>query len=244
MSELPVKPAQPPEKLPEPVRARLNELATTLRTQLGDNLVALLVFGSAVRGGWREGASDVDLVLVLGKPTRDALLAISNTLSVARTAFRFEAVILGADEIPRAADVFPLFYDDIKSCHVLLTGKDPFAELTISDQFRRLRVEQELRESQIRLRRAVVDSLGAPQQLGGAVERKVKQLRGPLHALLALRRTPATSDTLPVLLEKAKEIYGVDTGALSNVRKDPEAAHGALEQLLERMIREVDSMET
>jgi len=243
MSEIPAKPSLPPEKLPEPVRARLNELGSTLAQQLGDNLVALLVFGSAVRGGWREGASDVDLVLVLRNPTREALLSVANTLTVARTAFRFEAVILGADEIPRAADVFPLFYDDIKSCHAVLAGKDPFADLTISDQFRRLRVEQELRESQIRLRRAVVDSLGAPQQLGGAVERKVKQLRGPLHALLALRRTPATSDTLPVLLEKATEVYGVDTSALSNVRKDPDAAHAALEKLLDRMILEVDRME-
>lgn len=232
-----------PDQLPEPVRARLTELASTLGSQLGDNLVALLVFGSAVRGGWREGTSDVDLVLVLKDPKREALLAVANTLTVARTAFRFEAVILGVEEIPRAADVFPLFYDDIQSCHVVLAGKDPFAELAISDQFRRLRIEQELREEQIRLRRAVVDSLGAPQPLAGAVERKVKQLRGPLDALLKLRRTPATSDLLPVLLEKATEVYGIDTGALSNVRKDPEAAHDALQKLLERMIQEVDRME-
>lgn len=236
--------AKSPELLPEPIRARLNELASTLGSQLGDNLGALLVFGSAVRGGWREGTSDVDLVLVLKDPKREALLAVANTLTVARTAFRFEAVILGADEIPRAADVFPLFYDDIRSCHVVLAGKDPFAELTISDQYRRLRIEQELREEQIRLRRAVVDGLGAPQQLAGAVERKVKQLRGPLDALLKLRRTPATSDVLPVLLEKASEVYGVDTAALSNVRKDPEAAHDALQKLLDRMIQEVDRMES
>ena len=237
-------PAKLSEKLPEAIRARLNELSSTLATQLGDNLAALLVFGSAVRGGWRAGSSDVDLVLVLKDPKREALLAIANTLTVARTAFRFEAVILGADEIPQAADVFPLFYDDIKSCHVVLAGKDPFAALDISDQNRRLRIEQELREEQIRLRRAVVDSMGAPQQLAGEVERKVKQLRSPLHALLELRRTPASNDTLPVLLEKATEIYGVDTSALSNARKDPEAAHDALQKLLDRMIEEVDRMET
>lgn len=231
------------EKLPEAVRSRLSELSTTLATQLGDNLAALLVFGSAVRGGWRAGASDVDLVLVLKDPTREALLSIANTLTLARTAFRFEAVILGAQEIPRAADVFPLFYDDIKSCHVVLAGTDPFAELEISDQNRRLRIEQELREEQIRLRRAVVDSLGAPQQLAGALERKVKQLRSPLHALFALRGTPAPNDTLSVLLEKAAEVYGVKTNTLSDVRKDPEAAHDALQQLLDRMIHEVDGME-
>ena len=240
MSETPMKTTV---ALPEAVRARLNELASTLSDQLGDNLKALVVFGSAIRGGWRQGTSDVDLLLVLKNPNRDALLSVANTLTVARTAFRFEAMILGADEIPRAADVFPLFYDDIKRCHALLHGEDPFAELTISDQFRRLRIEQELREEQIRLRRAVVDSLGAEQQLAGAVERKLKQLRGPLHALLTLRKTAAGNDTLSVLLEKAKEIYGVDTSVLSNIRKDPGLAHDTLAKLLDAMIQEVDRME-
>src|SRR5262249_5167380 len=154
---------------------------------------------------------------------RDALLSVANTLSVARTALRFEAVILAADEIPRAADVFPLFYDDIRSCHQVLFGKDPFADLEISDKHRRLRHEQELREMQIRLRRAVVDSLGATQQLSGQVERKVKQLRGPLHALFALKKTPAKNDSIEALLEQAKSAYKIDTKALFEVRKDPNA---------------------
>ncbi|MBK7584119.1 MAG: nucleotidyltransferase domain-containing protein [Myxococcales bacterium] len=244
MTDTPKQTPKLASDLPETVRDRLGDLASTLKSQLGDNLAALLVFGSAVRGGFRPGVSDVDLILVLADPSREALLSVANTLTVARSAFRFEAVILGADEIPRAADVFPLFYDDIKSCHVVLSGKDPFAALEISDQHRRLRIEQELRESQIRLRRAVVDGLGAGPQLAGAVERKVKQLRGPLHALLSLRKSPAKDDTLPTLLEKAAAVYDVDTAPLSSVRKDPDAAHDALQKLLDHMIREVDQMES
>lgn len=235
--------ARVPSQIPESVRGRLEELTQSLADALGPNLASLVVFGSAVRGGFRDGASDVDLVLVLNEPTREHLLRIANTLTVARTAFRFEAVVLGAAEIPRAADVFPLFYDDIRSCHVVLHGSDPFAELVISDQHRRLRIEQELREFQIRLRRAVIDGLGAPKQLAGAVERKLKQLRSPLHSLLVLRKTPAAGDDLPALLAKAREIYGVDTSALSDVRKDPTAALDALVKLLDRTVQEVDRME-
>lgn len=230
-------------ELPAAIEGRLRELADTLKSTLGDNLVSLVVFGSAARGGWKEGRSDVDLVLVLREASREALLAISNTMTVARTALRFEAVLLTAEEIPRAADVFPLFYDDIRSCHVLLAGKDAFADLEISDKHRRLRIEQELREMQIRLRRAVVDSLGAPQSIAGAVERKVRQMRGPMHALLLLKKTALRDDTLPTLLEAAKEAWGVDVSALSNVRKDAVTALDAVNQLLGRMIDEVDRME-
>ena len=127
--------------LPAAIRSRLDELAKTLETQLGNNLVSLLAFGSAARGGWDSARSDVDLVLVLKDPSTKELLSIANTLTVARTALRFEAVILQEDEIHRAADVFPLFYDDIRSCHVLLAGKDAFANLEISDAHRRVRIE-------------------------------------------------------------------------------------------------------
>ena len=230
--------------LPAPIRSRLDELAHTLQVQLGPNLISLLVFGSGARGGWNDGRSDVDLVLVLKDPSPETLLSIANTLTVARTALRFETVILQEDEIARAADVFPLFYDDIRSCHILLAGKDAFANLYISDAHRRVRIEQELREMQIRLRRVVVDSMGAPQALAGAIERKVKQIRSPLHALLTLRKTPAVDDQLESVLAQARDVWKVDIKFLQQPRKDPTKALEAFNTLLSRTIDEVDRMET
>src|SRR5829696_3794713 len=109
--------------LPKPIERRLIELKESLETTLGDDLVSLLIYGSAVRGGYREGESDVDLLVVLNEASRPRLIAIANALRLARYAARIEAMILTASEIPRAADVFPLLYDDIRRCHVLLFGK-------------------------------------------------------------------------------------------------------------------------
>lgn len=231
------------KKLPAAAEKKLGELAKTLENQLGKNLVSLLAYGSVARGGWVEGKSDVDLVLVLKDPSPQVLLSIANTLTIARTALQFETMILKEDEIHRAADVFPLFYDDIRSCHVLLAGKDAFANLEISDAHRRVRIEQELREVQIRLRRAVVDSLGSENHVAGAIERKIKQIRGPVFALLALRKTPAANDELKTVLAKAHEVWNVDVAPMQDVRKDPPRALDALNDLLSRMIDEVDRME-
>ena len=63
---------------------------------------------------------------------------------MARASARIEVMILHRDEIPRAADVFPLLYDDVRSCHAVLHGSDPFAQLVVHDEHRRLRIEQEL----------------------------------------------------------------------------------------------------
>jgi predicted nucleotidyltransferase len=229
-------------RLPAAVRAKLDELTKTLEGALGDELVGLLVYGSAARGEYREGRSDVDLVVVVKSAPRARLEAIANALQLARYAARIEAMILTAEEIPRAADVFPLLYDDIRRAHLVLAGTDPFSDLAISDRHRRLRVEQELREAQIRLRRAIIDAQGSPEMLGGAVFRKLRQIRGPLRALLALRGIDGADDLVTVL-EQAGKTYGVDVAPLFNVHETPARAHEAMEKLLAATVDDADRMD-
>lgn len=232
----------PIDALPEPLRKRLQLLQGDLVKILGDNLVGLLAFGSAARGEFREGTSDVDVVVVLREATAAALQAISNPLQVARNAARIEAMVLVADEIPRAADVFPLFYDDLRSSNVVLHGADPFASLVIADHHRRLRIEQELREAAIRLRRAVIDAGGSPGHLAGAVERKIKQIRGPLRALLMLHGQQV-GVALPEVMAAAGAHYKVDVSTFARVRADPPKTLDALQRLLTAAIDDVDRME-
>lgn len=228
--------------LPEAVQTRLDELKTSLRKALGDDLTALLAYGSAVRGEWRDGRSDVDVIVVVKSDARERLLAMANPLQVARFSARIEAMILVADDIPRAADAFPLLYQDIKSCHVVLCGADPFADLTIPQHHLRVRIEQELREAQIRLRRAVTDGAGAKDALAGAVRRKIRQLRSPLRALLDMRQVQCP-DTLPDVYAAAGRTYGLDTACLLHVGDDPDKAYEAFVRLLAAAIADVDQRE-
>jgi predicted nucleotidyltransferase len=230
------------DRLPAAVRGHLEELRRNLTKLLGDDLVGLLVYGSAARGEYREGRSDVDLMLVVKEAPRAKLEAIANALQLARYAARIEAMILTASEIPRAADVFPLLYDDVRREHVLLAGADPFSDLAISDRHRRLRVEQELREAQIRLRRAVVDAQGSPEMLGGAVFRKLRQIRGALHALFALKGIEVADD-LQSVFAQAEKTYGLDLAALFGVHEKPVRAHEAIEKLLAAAVEDVDRMD-
>jgi hypothetical protein len=124
----------------------------------------------------------------------------------------------------------------------LLTGRDPFADVEVHDTHRRLRIEQELREAQIRLRRAVTDAFGAREAVGGAVSRKLKQVRAPLHALLALKGITCAPD-LRSVDAKVGETYGVGVASLAAAREEPELAHAALVTLLTKTIEDVNAME-
>jgi predicted nucleotidyltransferase len=228
-------------ELGEATLARLKELETALGRALGDDLISLVVYGSAARGGYREGRSDVDIVIVVRKASREGLLATANVLQVARYSARIEAMILVEDEIARSTDVFPLLYEDIQRHHVVLFGSDPFAGLVISDSHRRLRIEQELREALIRLRRAVVDSAGKKEALAGAVLRKAKQVRSPLYGLLRLRGVEC-EDRTQAVLDRTGAKYGIDTTKILRPNEAPEEAHDALVKLLEAAIAEVDNL--
>ena len=229
--------------LPTAVRERLEEFTKTLEAVLAGDLVGILVHGSVVRGEYRPGESDVDVIVVLSKAAFAHLEAICNAMQLARYAARIEAMILVESEIAGASDVFPLLYDEIKHCNILLAGRDPFARVEVHDTHRRLRIEQELREAQIRLRRAVTDALGAPEAIAGAVVRKVKQVRIPLNALLALKGIACEPD-LSSVLTKVGEVYGVDVAPLHGAREAPDTAHAALAALLEKAIHDVNGMES
>jgi hypothetical protein len=230
------------ESLPSPAQAPLRTLKEGLEKAVGDNLAALIVYGSAVRGGYVPEESDIDVIVVLKDTSLPHLQAIAPALMLARYSARVEAMILRRDNLPRASDVFPLLYDDVRQRHVILSGTDPFAGLEIKDAHRRLRIEQELREARIRMRRAVVDALGSEANISGAVARKIKQIRSPLHALMCLKGVDC-DDRLEPVLAAAGTAYGLDTSALTRVAAAPEAAHTALRALLDAAIEDADRLE-
>jgi predicted nucleotidyltransferase len=227
------------------VKTKLDELTKSLVATCGDDLVGLIVHGSAVRGGWKEGTSDVDLVCVLRDDTHKMLAAIGPALELARFSARIETMILRLDEIERSADCFPLLYSDIARASATLTGKNPFEGMVVPDHHKRLRIEQELREIRIRMRRVATDRAptrsgkGADQSFAGAVERKLKQARGALWALLE-RRGDKADDALEAVLAASCKAFAIDPGPFKRVRESPDEAYTAFGKLLDAALHEID----
>ena len=89
----------------------------------------------------------------------------------------------------------------------------------------------------------MTDALGAREAIGGAVGRKVRQVRRPLHALLGLKGIASKEDVASVLACAGK-LYRIDVAALATPRELPEEAHAALTKLLAAAIRDVTALET
>lgn len=229
------------QSLPPSVRDRVAEWTRSLEAELGDDLVAIVLTGGVARGDYRPGESDVNAIVIVRDVSFDELDAISSAMQAARYGARLEATILTESELAGASDAFPLLYDEIKRWHVVIAGTFAASGIVVHDTHRRFRIEQELREAQIGLRRVVTDALGAHEAIGGAVGRKVRQVRRPLHALLGLKGITC-GEELASVLASASATYGVDVSALAAPRDAPQAAHEALTKLLRVAVDDVQDL--
>ncbi|MBX3227118.1 MAG: nucleotidyltransferase domain-containing protein [Labilithrix sp.] len=230
--------------LPASVRARLEEWQKSLEATFGADLVAVLLTGGVARGDYKFGESDVNaIVIVRGAISFERLEAIASATQAARYGARLSPSFIHESELAGACDAFPLLYDEVKRWHIRVFGEDALAKVVVHDTHRRLRIEQELREAVFWLRRAVTDSLGAREAVGGSVLRKIRQVRRPLAALLALRGVEHKADVASVVAAAGAH-YGVDVSSLAAPRERPEEAHAALTKLLGHAIEDVDRVST
>jgi predicted nucleotidyltransferase len=231
------------QALPSTIRDRIAEWAKSLEAALGDDLVVIMLTGGVARGDYRIGESDVNALVVLRDASFEKLDAISSAMQAARYGARVEPTILTEGDVPGVCDAFPLLYDEIARSHIVLVGTNPFESVLVHDTHRRLRVEQELREAQIWLRRTVTDALGAREAIGGAVARKIRQVRRPLRVLLNLKGIACKEDIANVLAATGRT-YAIDVRPLAKPREQPKEAHSALTHLLGAAIDDVAAMTT
>jgi hypothetical protein len=133
-------------------RTRAQEFTRRLGAAYGDALVTVLLYGSAARGDYREGVSDLNLLVVLRSADAVTLRRGSALAREWAQAGNPPPLVLGEAEWRASADVFPIEYTDMREAHVVLHGADPFAGISIEWGDLRLQCEHELKSKQIRLR--------------------------------------------------------------------------------------------
>jgi Nucleotidyltransferase domain. len=134
-------------------KQELNFFIEDLVRSHNENLVSVILYGSAATGDFQENVSDYDLLVVLRhvtpKDLRDAYVAAREWLEMGHRL----PVYLTVSELKDAADVFPIEYHQMKKAHIVLFGEDILGEVDISDQNLRHQIEYELRGKLLRLRK-------------------------------------------------------------------------------------------
>ncbi len=130
----------------------LDDLVGKLREDLGDNLVSVVLYGSAVTGDYREKVSDLNVLCVL-KAIGPAQLEKAYP-AVDRWLKRKQPppIFLSTEEVENAHDAFAIEFRDIRVAYRVLHGEDVVASIEVEPVHHRYQVEHELRSMLLRLR--------------------------------------------------------------------------------------------
>jgi hypothetical protein len=200
------------------MESKLSELVERLKAVAGNNLKALVLYGSAVTGEFLAKHSDLNTLCIIeraGSADLERLHAVVEWWTQEGNPAPF---VFTFDELSRSADIFAIELFDIKQRHRMLFGADFLDNFEVPMRLHRLQVERELRASWLRFRQAL---LAAPMKT-----------RAHLQLMLASNSTFCTlfrhaiaslGQSMPASKREAVDGMAALTGA------DPSAFHAILD---------------
>ncbi len=193
-------------------KERAQDFADQMAAMMGDNLTSLIMFGSAVRGGFDAGHSDVNLLFIVKDASTSALRPIEGSIA-AWVKRRGPAPLIFTDrEWQASTDVFPIEIEDMRDAHELLHGDDPFGGLSTDKGHLRHELEREVRGKLLQLR--AEHAACAPD--GKALTRLLIDSMGAFFVLMraTVRLVDGAPDTNPAtLVKQASQAAGLDATA-------------------------------
>lgn len=181
-----------PQELPANVKEVLESFVQSTGSVLGDDLLAVVLFGSAAEGRLRA-SSDVNLLVVLRKFDPDESRGLTETLRKARAAIRLSAMFLLEAELQPAVEAFAVKFGDIARRHILLYGDNPFQHLNIPRAAAVLRLKQVLLNLTVRMRETIISRGDREEQMIAAIADNSGPLRACAATLLEIQDAPVGS---------------------------------------------------
>jgi predicted nucleotidyltransferase len=190
-----------------------------------------VLYGSAARGDFVPGRSDINLMLVLDQLTQPVLRSLSRAFTGWRKATPEPPLILSRAEWSRAGDAFPVEITDMRLSYQVLRGSDPLAGAQVDLADLRQALEREFRGKLLRLRQGYSTYAPEPAALGSLGLQSAATILVLLRGLLTVAGKPVPSDASDVASATAT-LIGFDPEYLLHVvrhRSDREWRCGAPE---------------
>lgn len=168
------------------VQSSLNYLVEDLRSTHGDNLAAVVLYGSAAAGDYVEMRSDYNLLIALNRITPADLRQAQAPMRNWQRLGHPMPVYFTISELNDAADVFPIEFYQMEKARIVLYGRDPFESLQLSDVNLRHQAEYELRSKLIQLRRLYIPASVSVEKLSALMSDSLASFAALFRPVLML----------------------------------------------------------
>ena len=153
------------KEFPLLIQPAITEFANKLLEYLQDNVLSILVYGSAAGVNFNPGVSNINIAVIV----KDLDFPVLNkSLGLVKWAHKHKIatpLFLTKSYILSALDVFPIEFTEIKEQHKVIFGEDIFMDLAIPLKDVRLLCEQQIKGKLLHLRQAYLDIGSNPSVL-------------------------------------------------------------------------------
>lgn len=230
--------------LPEKNREAVDGFARALIESLGDNLVSIILFGSAAGGEFVPGKSDINTLVKLRRAKAADLDVIMREGKKYAKGGISVPLVFEEGHIASSLDTFPIEFSDMKRRHILLHGVDPLENAAIEGRNLRYQCEREFKSMLVNLRRGYLRTEGKKENIRGLLEGSLSSVLAACRGMIWLSgKTP--SDDTGALLKELAEIYKVEAGAIGRVwqlRKEKDGGGASLQAIFDDYLENLDQL--
>lgn len=229
--------------------AKLTELVKRLKEFAATNLECVILFGSAARGDFREGHSDLNVVCILRTLSVEELGRLAGVVKWWCVEQKEPAPLFFThEELREASDVFAIEISDMKHGRRVLYGEDLVAGIEVPMNLHRLQIERDLRTVLLKLRQHYLRAPGNSHELAPVLRKSFSSVLTLLrHTLIVFGETPPVH--AKEIVARAAALTGADSSpfeALLKLRESGEfhgeivPVYGAYLKALEKVLRALD----
>jgi len=231
--------------LPDEYQQHLRAYVKDVQRVYGDSLDGVLLYGSAVRGEFLPGRSNLNIVLVVKSTKADQLKKYS---ALHRRWAKEQIVVplfVTQADLPAMSLVFPLEYIELQEQHRLLAGQDPFVGFKVDQRHLLAEVLQSLRGNLLRVRQRFVEGGGSEEAITILLPLSLTAVLPCLRGVQRLLGRPVLSQG-ELILKDFETLLSVDLSGLRDawLLKRGQISPGQKEvpRLMERYLESLEQL--
>jgi hypothetical protein len=239
-------------ELPYPIQPLITEFAQKLSEKSGDNILSILVYGSAAGVNYHHGLSNINIAVIFKNLDFSVLNQNLGLIKAYRKHKIATPLFLTREYILSGLDVFPIEFSEIKGQHKVIFGEDIFKDMDIPLKDIRLLCEQQIKGKLLHLRQAYLDIGSNPAILKKILLAALTDLIPVFRQLIHLKGQKPLEQKEEMLGQLAT-MYSLDLNPLTAIyqdksRKMPISSHQVEAHLqnflnqLETLSRHMDSL--
>jgi hypothetical protein len=175
----------------------------------GNDLISLMLYGSAAGGAYVKGKSDINILVVL---TPEGINRLEDGFALVKNWRKRNVAMprmMTKAFIESSLDSYPIEFLNMKNNSILIYGENVLESLVFKPEDLRLQIERELKGKILLLREGYLESEGSVRPVKQLISKSVTAFVSIFNAMLYLKKAKAPRNKRETIIEINK-VFAID----------------------------------